>query len=124
MKCVTGRASECTHASCSAEAPSTGHAVAAVKAGGLNTLATCAAWNGAATAKFGPRPALFATCSMTEDTVMSFCVKATCEVVITPLADDTPTASGLACSAPGNADGTVSGFYTAADTILSHLDAQ
>ena len=124
MKCINGRATSCTLSSCSGSAPSSGYAVAAVKSGGLSTLATCAAWDGAADTAFGTRPALFATCSMTEDTVLSFFVKATCEVVISPLADDTATASALACSAPGNADGSITGFYTAVDTILSKLSSE
>ena len=121
MKCVNGRATSCTLASCSAASASSGYAVAAVKPGGLGTLDACPAWNFAAIAAFGPRPALFATCSMTEDTVLSFFVKATCEVVIAPLADATATATALACSAPGNAVSSMTGFYTAVDTILSKL---
>jgi hypothetical protein len=59
---------------------------------------------------------------MAEGAALSFFVKATCEVVITPLGSAalTPT-TGLTCSAPGNADGTVTGFYTAVDTIVSKL---
>ena len=89
-----------------------------------NTLGTCAAWNGAADTAFGARPALFKTCDMSTAARLSFFVKATCEVEITPLADDNPTASTLACSAPGNADGSITGYYTAVDTILSKLSSE
>ena len=120
MKCIGGRATACTGTSCNATAPSSGYAVAAVAAA-ANTLSTCSAWNSGAEAIFGTRPALFATCGVSAATVMSFFVKSTCEVVITPLATTTLTTAGLACSAPGNADATVSGFYIAADTIMSKL---
>jgi hypothetical protein len=120
MKCIGGRATACTGGvgGCNATAPSSGYAVATVS----SQLAACPAWDGAADAAFGPRPALFTTCSLSQGAVLSFFVKATCEVVITPLAAAalTPT-TGLACSAPGNADGTVTGFYTAVDTIVSKL---
>jgi hypothetical protein len=125
MKCIGGRATACVGGvgGCSATAPSSGYAVATVSTQGQ--LAACSAWDGAADAAFGPRPALFATCSMAEGAALSFFVKATCEVVISPLATAalTPT-TDMACSAPGNADGTVTGFYTAVDTIVSKLSSE
>jgi hypothetical protein len=123
MKCIGGRATACTATSCTATAPSSGYAVATVSS--LGQLASCPAWNGAADAAFGPRPSLFTTCSVSQGAVLSFFVKATCEVVISPLATAALTSTtGLACSAPGNADGTVTGFYTAVDTIMSKLSSE
>jgi syndecan 4 len=105
VRCVAGRAGVCTStSSCNAlGSASSGYAVATSNL----DASTCSA-----------KPAMFADCAAS---TLSFFVKATCEVVITPLNDPTATPNGLTCSTPDNADFTVTGYYTSDTTIMTLL---